>query len=294
MFGQDNVGINTLDPESHLDIRGTDDDNTGGHIQLATPSKNHFLRLFSGRGLDPKPFLSFASTDTFRIASSEEDFGKFTELITVQADGNVGIGNGNPSQNLDINGKLRIGNDNKPGTPGVMRFNVNTLNFEGHNGIGWSRMNNQSIIYTDSRLNVNLGSTVRNSETAWGDTITIQETGNYLFYVSAYFSSTINEQYASGTPGIKYDNRGRLKIYINGVDYKLLECGNGIIDRDDGQVFVSFAPGTRSFMEVIQFQEGDKINLTKNMQAVPALTPNLSIPDIWIAQMDGFYIQKLD
>jgi hypothetical protein len=292
LFAHKQVGIHTTDPNFVLDVRGTDDDFSEGDLQLATPSANHFLRIFGGRNNDPKPFLLFANSDTFRIASSLPDYGSFTELITVEPFGKVGVGLMDPSQKLDVAGKIKLGDDANEAQRGTMRFNDAEASFEGYDGVGWTRMDNK-LVYQNKRLGVNFADVLRNFEQAWGETITIQESGTYLLHVSAYFWSSINEVYASGS-SIRYDNRGRLKIYINGLDYKLLECGNGIIDRDFGQTYVSFAPGTRSFTEVISFNAGDEISLTRNMQAVPANVPSLVIEDQWVAQMDAFYIIKLD
>ena len=67
----------------HTDIRGTDDNTDGGMFQLATPTGNNYLRLFSGRVGDPKPYLYFAGPDTFRIASGSSDFSSFRENLTI-------------------------------------------------------------------------------------------------------------------------------------------------------------------------------------------------------------------
>lgn len=91
VFSQDKVGINTTNPQFKLDVRGTDDDTDGPDLQLATPSENHFLRLFAGRGGDPRPFLLFSNADTFRIATSGSDFSGFNEHFVMLPDGKVGF-----------------------------------------------------------------------------------------------------------------------------------------------------------------------------------------------------------
>jgi hypothetical protein len=94
----------------HTDIRGTDDATDGGMFQLATPSANHYLRLFSGRVGDPKPYLYFSEPDTFRIASGISNFSNFRENLTIlnglgtgpAPTTFIGINNPQPTSELDI------------------------------------------------------------------------------------------------------------------------------------------------------------------------------------------------
>ena len=216
--------------------------------------------------------------------------------VTVLKNGNVGIGNTSPTQKVVVDGKIKIGDDATSGSEGTIRYDQTSSNFEGHNGTDWMVLNNKQQVYVDGSYDINLGSTIRNSETDYANPIIVPEDGKYLLSVAAYFSSTINEQYASGTPSTDapYDNRGRLKIYINNVEHKLLEVGNGIIDLNGSTYRVSFAPGTRAYSRYLDLNQGDEIKLTKNMQAVPANVPNLSIPDLWIVSLDTFHIIKMD
>lgn len=102
LIGQSKVGINTDSPQFNLDIRGLDDVTDGADLQLATPSQNHFLRLFGGRDGDPKPFLLFSNLDTFRIATSGSDYSDFTDRLTVFPNGRIGMGTTFPLNRLHI------------------------------------------------------------------------------------------------------------------------------------------------------------------------------------------------
>ncbi|MBC7850064.1 MAG: hypothetical protein H7Y31_10020 [Chitinophagaceae bacterium] len=53
---------------------------------------------------------------------------------------NVGIGTQSPQQKLDVNGKIRIGNDNGSPAPGTIRYNDATNDFEGFNGSEWKSL----------------------------------------------------------------------------------------------------------------------------------------------------------
>lgn len=63
----------------------------------------------------------------------------FTASLYAQ---NVGINNETPSQTLDVNGKLKIGNDANTPEAGTMRFNNTTSEFEGYNGLTWVSLSN--------------------------------------------------------------------------------------------------------------------------------------------------------
>ncbi|MBK9734253.1 MAG: hypothetical protein IPO92_04505 [Saprospiraceae bacterium] len=49
----------------------------------------------------------------------------------------VGINTDTPQEALDVNGKIKVGNDNTPSTTGSIRFNPETKDFEGFDGNDW-------------------------------------------------------------------------------------------------------------------------------------------------------------
>jgi len=51
--------------------------------------------------------------------------------------GNIGIGNFLPLQKLEINGKIKIGNDANVPTAGTIRYNATLQDFEGFDGVTW-------------------------------------------------------------------------------------------------------------------------------------------------------------
>ena len=99
----------------HGDIRGTDDDTDGAEVQFATPSGNHYLRFFSGRNLDPKPYIYFSDLDTFRIANGVSNFSNFTERLTILPNGFTGISMTKPQSMLHVQGNIT--------TPWGVQFN---------------------------------------------------------------------------------------------------------------------------------------------------------------------------
>lgn len=101
-FFAQKVGINIDIPVFDLDIRGTDDANDGGELQLATPNHTNFLRFFSGRLNDHHPFMAFHDDDTFHIVTTLPDWSTYTRRMTILPTGQVGIGNTDPQNLLDI------------------------------------------------------------------------------------------------------------------------------------------------------------------------------------------------
>ena len=104
LMAQTNVGINTNNPAFDLDIRGTNDADDGGELQLATPNQTNFLRFFGGRLGDANPFMAFTDTDTFHIVttSTSPDWSTYTRRMTIRPNGYVGIGTQSPEAQLDI------------------------------------------------------------------------------------------------------------------------------------------------------------------------------------------------
>lgn len=105
-----NIGVNITLPEFNLDIRSISGSIMGPDLQLATPTKDHFLRLFGGRPGDPKPFLLYNENDVFRIATSTPPgFTNWKERMTFIAAGYLGIMQPLPTATLDINGVVSNG-----------------------------------------------------------------------------------------------------------------------------------------------------------------------------------------
>jgi FG-GAP repeat len=65
--------------------------------------------------------------------------GNFPRL-TVTPGGNVGIGNPNPAQSLDVNGAIKIRNANAAPSAGTIRFNPANNDFEGFDGTRWKSL----------------------------------------------------------------------------------------------------------------------------------------------------------
>jgi hypothetical protein len=69
---------------------------------------------------------------------------------------NVGVGTTTPVQILDVNGKLKVGNDNAVPVGGTIRFNDAVKDFEGYTGTEWKSLtaSNSSSPYTEVGVSV--------------------------------------------------------------------------------------------------------------------------------------------
>lgn len=73
---------------------------------------------------------------------------------------NVGISTTTPSQRLDVNGKIKIGNDAAAASAGSIRYNEAMQDFEGFNGIEWKSLTasyNNAPLVNNAGVAENLG-----------------------------------------------------------------------------------------------------------------------------------------
>lgn len=66
------------------------------------------------------------------------------DVMSLIGNGRVGIGVWDANQKLDVNGKLKIGDDAAPPSEGTMRYNNTNKTFEGFDGTDWVVLNGTS------------------------------------------------------------------------------------------------------------------------------------------------------
>ncbi len=117
----------------------------------------------------------------------------------------VGVNQESPSQTMDINGKLKVGNDNAIPNAGTIRWNQANADFEGFNGTDW-------VSFTKS-----------NSISDWGNVAVTERSSHTINSIDEAFSN-LGEQVAmhnnfavAGMRGKNYDldnlNTGAIQIY---------------------------------------------------------------------------------
>ncbi|HET6994091.1 MAG TPA: hypothetical protein VFI06_03865 [Chitinophagaceae bacterium] len=97
--GNGNVGIGTSTPSYPLSFPNT----TGDKISLWGNSGAHY-----GLGVQGGLLQIHSANSVDDIAFGYGSSGSFTERMRVKGNGNIGIGNSNPSYLLDVNGRLRV------------------------------------------------------------------------------------------------------------------------------------------------------------------------------------------
>ena len=132
-ISQKNVGVNNSSPQFTLDVR-SHIDSVSPEIHLSNPSDSRFLRLFSGSSIFPHPAVFWKDAHHMRFATNA---GGFSEKMRIQSDGRVGIGNISPAALLDVNGRIKLGEDGSEDVAGQMRWNNADKSFEGHDGTNW-------------------------------------------------------------------------------------------------------------------------------------------------------------
>jgi len=135
------IGVNIEQPEFLLDLRSS---NTldPSQLNVSNQDKSRFLRFFSGSETFPEPSTTWAPGRSLLFATFNDNTFDFQEHMRIASTGNVGIGITNPQSRLDVNGKIKISDDNTNPTEGTMRYNSTTKNFEGFDGTNWVILNN--------------------------------------------------------------------------------------------------------------------------------------------------------
>lgn len=137
----DNIGINSNNPEHTLDVRSSSQAEPSG-FNLSNSDKSRFVRFFSGSDTFPDPSMTWAPGNSFLFATFDDSTLDFQEYMRISPLGDVGIGIPNPEARLDIKGgdwNLDAGN------PGDLRIGNVDHNFRigiatGGGGAGITRM----------------------------------------------------------------------------------------------------------------------------------------------------------
>nr|WP_321237160.1 hypothetical protein [uncultured Psychroserpens sp.] len=157
----DNVGINSDNPEHTLDVRSISQAEPSG-FNLSNSDKSRYLRFFSGSDMFPDPSVTLAPGRNLLFASFDDNTFEFNEYMRISSQGDIGIGITDPEARLDIKGgdwNLDAGN------PGDLRIGSATNNFRigvatGGGGAGITRLytnSNDLILGTNDSPVLKLG-----------------------------------------------------------------------------------------------------------------------------------------
>ncbi|WP_298761063.1 hypothetical protein [uncultured Psychroserpens sp.] len=114
----------------------------GNFSNIDWSSNPHFLKveIDTGNGLVDMGTSQF-KTVPYALSSADSSWEKSGNDI-YRDSGNIAVGSSSAEQKLDVNGKIKIADDNTAPTEGTMRYNSVTKNFEGYDGTKWVILNN--------------------------------------------------------------------------------------------------------------------------------------------------------
>ncbi|NNF32504.1 MAG: hypothetical protein HKN68_00235 [Saprospiraceae bacterium] len=133
------VGIGIANPTAQLDLKGGDwnlDAGNPGDLRIGDDTYNLRIGVATGGG----------GAGISRIYSSNNlllGVDNATNM-TLDSEGETGFGTTNPSQKVDVNGKIKIGDDAKAPTEGTIRYNSTSKSFEGYDGTKWIKLGGSS------------------------------------------------------------------------------------------------------------------------------------------------------
>nr|WP_321237170.1 hypothetical protein [uncultured Psychroserpens sp.] len=136
-----NIGVNIEQPEYSLDLRSSNTVDPS-QLNISNQDKSRYIRFYSGSEAFPDPSTTWAPGHSLLFATFDDNTLDFQEYMRISPSGNVGLGITDPQARLDVNGKIKISDDNTNPTEGSMRYNSVTKNFEGYNGNEWLILNN--------------------------------------------------------------------------------------------------------------------------------------------------------
>ncbi len=141
-----NVGIGTATPLKPLHIvKGTGSGavSTPATSVLVDADTSHYISMMAPVGketgiLHGRPGGSIRSGLVFDLSSGIRfrAGGNNTRML-LDSNGKLGVGTSIPLQKLDVNGKIKLGDDAETPTEGTIRWNSTTKDFEGYTGNAW-------------------------------------------------------------------------------------------------------------------------------------------------------------
>jgi hypothetical protein len=132
------IGINEFFPEARLHLKGDDYPNTFMFLESIT-NKDAGFRLIEGGDAMWHIFNNGESNSKLNIRNNA-----YHPCISIdQANGNVGIGTSTPEAVLEVNGRIKIGEDDSTPEAGQIKFENG--HFYGYDGTLWLRLDNKII-----------------------------------------------------------------------------------------------------------------------------------------------------
>jgi len=129
-----NIGIGITDPQAKLDILGGDwnlDAGNPGDLRIGNSTNNFRIGVAIGGGGGAGITRMYTNSNALILGTNN------VCSLLLDTHGNVGVGLDTATQKLEINGKIKIGDESTVSTPGTLRYNSNENRFEGYTNAGW-------------------------------------------------------------------------------------------------------------------------------------------------------------
>jgi hypothetical protein len=149
-----NVGIGTSTPLKQLHIvkgTGSGGVSTGQTSLLVEADGPHYLSMLAPAGqetgiLHGRPGSAIRSGFVFDLSSGIRfrSGGNVTRML-LDSMGKFGIGTSTPAQKLEVNGKIKLGDDAEVPVAGTIRWNDTEKDFEGYTGTAWVSLTKAGI-----------------------------------------------------------------------------------------------------------------------------------------------------
>lgn len=149
--GDGNLGVGgVLDPTSRLVVSSSTSNLLS--LQNTNPLANGVTNSIHFGGSN----YSTGFISTIGQSNSNARMGFFTgysftggasfmlERLSITNNGNIGVNKTSPTQKLDVNGKIKVANDNNAPEAGNIRWNAENNDFEGYNGSEWLSLTKSS------------------------------------------------------------------------------------------------------------------------------------------------------
>ncbi|NNF34384.1 MAG: hypothetical protein HKN68_09770 [Saprospiraceae bacterium] len=108
-------------------------------IGLGTSAPSAYETVIGSYNSEYSPLNTTGWNEMDRLFSVGNGTSMFNRrnAITILKNGYIGIGTDSPGSTLEVNGKLKLGDDEDAPLPGAVRYNEETKEFEGYNGSVW-------------------------------------------------------------------------------------------------------------------------------------------------------------
>ncbi len=126
------VGVGTNDPQDILHIKD-------GQLRIEDPFPG--IKLYQSSTFASKIEHNANNLIIQNLEEGKMSFQIKSDLImALESDGKVGIGVNSPTQKLEVDGKIKIGNDDEAPSEGTQRYNSELKDMEFYNGSKWISM----------------------------------------------------------------------------------------------------------------------------------------------------------